>query len=186
MSNVNMDVINRLVKRMKLEIGKNFKYIEWLEKYTEQYPRFTDSDFLSKNKNIEDIERINMLNSLYDIIENYERDNYIYINEDSLDSGYYKIQYNNIGYEIGYMMGQNIIFYCKRINNPDNSYINFQDIILNKKQPHTLEINELIEELKIIIKSYYERGIPIEALKRCVYESLKDINNTKERKILKK
>lgn len=181
------NIINRLIEKMNSEIGKNTNYIEWLEKYTEKYPRFTDTEFLSKNKNknAEDVERINMLNSLFDVIENYAQDNYIYITKDSSDSGHYKIQYNNIGYEIGYMIGQQTLFYCNRINNPDDSYINFQDIILNKKQPHTLEINKLIEELKIIINNYYERGIPIEALKRCIYESLKDINDNKEGKVLK-
>lgn len=179
------NITNKLVNKINSKIGNNSNYMDWLEKFTLENPKFTDNDLLYKNKNIEDIDRINMLNSLYDLIENYAKQNYIYLYKISDYSGFYRIKYNNIGYEVGYLIGQETVYYCNRVNYIDNTFIDFNYIINNIKQPHTNEINEMIEELKIIIDNYYNRGIPVEALKRCVYESIKDLDNN-ESKVLKK
>ena len=170
----------------KLEIKSKTNYIEWLERFTEKYPRFTDDDFLynKKIKSSEDIDGINCLSILYDVIEEYAQNNYIYLTENNEYSGSYKIKYNGIGYEIGCMVGQGTLFFCGRINNPDNTFIEYNDILLNKKQPHTDEINKILEELTTIVAYYHEQGIPIPALKRSLNEIIKSMKK-KERKNLK-
>ena len=181
-------IIKEMRERTKKYIGINNDYINWLEKYTEKCPRFTNNDILNdkKNKSIEDIEKINLLGFFYNVISKYAKENYIYEINNSDNSGYYKIKYNNIGYEIGYMKSQKVIFFCSRIINIDNNFIDFNDILTNNKQPFTEEIDKILEELKIIITYYHEKGIPLMTLKKGINEVLNTLNNKKESKVLKK
>lgn len=166
------------------EIGSNPRYINWLERFTEKYPRFTDDDFLynKKIKSAEDIEGIKCLNMLYNVVEQYAQKNYIYLTKNSEYSGSYQIKYNDIGYEIGCMVGQGTLFYCGRVNNPDNTFIDFNDILLNKKQPYTDKFNMMLEKLTTIVAFYHEQGIPIEALQRSLNEVIKSMYDETKRK----
>ena len=172
------------------EISTNPNYILWLEKFTETYPNFFDDDFLSGKKavSLEDMDGIDSLSSFYHVIERYADNNYIYEDKESMYSGSYKIKYHNIGYEIGYLTGQGTVFFCNRVDNPDDTYIDFNDILTNKNQPNTERINQLLEELSIIVDSFYEQGIPLPALKKKLNQIISSLNKqTNEReKILVK
>ena len=122
--------IEELIERInkQKEIQSNPKYINWLEKFTERYPRFTDDDILyeKKFKSAEDIDGVNNLSLLYNVIEEYAQKNYIYLEKNSDFYGSYKIKYNGIGYEIGCMVGQGTLFYCGRLSNPNETYKLFE------------------------------------------------------------
>ena len=178
-------------KRKEQEIGSNPNYINWLQKFTTIYPRFTDNDFLYKRKKRtpEDIEGVANLSLLYKVIEKYADKNYIYPIKNSEYSGSYRIKYNNIGYEIGVMIGNGTIFFCKRIEEPDETFIDYEDILLNKKQSHTDEIENKLMKLGIIIHSYYKQGIPLLAITEKVNLVLTNITKSEKKqdeKILRK
>ncbi len=186
MNNKRNYYVEKLLERIEKqkEMQSNPNYINWLEKFTEKYPRFTDNDFLydKKLKSLEDNECIDNLNLFYKIIEEYFEKNYIYLEKNSDFSRNYKIKYNGIGYKIGCMIGQGTLFYCERISNPDDTYLDYNDILSNKKQPHTDEINKILEELTTIIFYYHENGVPLQALKISLNEAIKTLYDDVKRK----
>lgn len=168
----------------------NNNYINWLKDFTEKYPKFRDDDFLYNNKKInkQDLDNINNLILLFKAIDNYAKDNYIYPINEEVFVDYYKIQYEGIGYEIGLICGQGTYCFCERVDNPDNSYINFDDIMLNKPQINTQLIKNKLKELSDIILYYYKQGVPYLALKETIENILWDIkglNDTKNKTLRK-
>ena len=194
MNNKSEEYIEMLMEKMNKtnEIKSNPTYINWLEKFTEKYPHFSDDDFLyhKKNKKKDDIEKVKNLDCLYRIIDKYAQDNYIYQDNDEKNTISYKIKYNNIGYEIGVMYGQGTFFFCDRLNYIDGTFIDFNDILNNIKQPNTDKINQLFEKINIIIEYYYNEGVPLPAITRNINEVMtllnKEEKERKEKKLNKK
>lgn len=173
------------------ELISNNKYITWLDKFTNKYSTFRDDDFLYDKDNLskEDLENVDNLNLLFNGIENYAKDNFIYPYADSDFVNYYRIMYNNFGYEIGVITGQGTLFFCEKTNYIDDSFIDFNDIILNKKQKNTDLINKRLAELSSIITYFYEQNVPLFAIKSTVTDTLWQIeeNSIKStKKLLKK
>ena len=184
-------VVNDLIKKLKKKekIKTNSDSISWLEKYTDKYPRFTDDEFLfeKKVKNVNDKENVEDLGLLFEVINEYANNNYLYAIKDSGYAGHYNIKYHNIGYEIGCMVGQGTLFFCGRTEYIDDNFIDFEDILLNKKQPHVDDIGKKLEGLQTIIATYYNQGVPIEAIETSLKEVIKDIHTEKEKsKVLRK
>ena len=152
----------------------NNEYISWLEKFTEKYSRFSDDSFSVKDKKITstDLENSQNLSLLYEGIHNYAKENYIYAKQSYDFDNYYLIKYNNIGYKIGVMTGQGTYFFCERINEVTDEYIDFNDILLNKKQENTDYYNRRLLQLSSIISYYYEQGIPLKAIEKTIDDTL--------------
>ena len=183
----------RLEKRKQKihEIITSNGYILWLEKFTQKYTQFRDEDFLYniyKNKDItkEDLENMDYLGLLFEGIYEYAENNYIFPISDSNYTSFYKIKYNNIGYEIGSISGQITQFYCKRVNGNIDNFIDFNDIILNKKQPNTDYFNKRLLQLSNIIHYYYEQGIPLNSIDKVMNEAIWNIRDNERNKIFEK
>ena len=162
----------KILEKKQEDIRKKLNYMLWLEKFTENNPKFSNFDFLDGRKNLseEDKKNIYCFNLFYNVIKKYCENNYIYPVIDSKNSSHFNIKYNNIGYQIGLSCGEYSYMYCKRNDNYDDTYINYEDILLNKKQPHTDDIKKILEELQTIVISYYEQGIPIQAIQSSLNE----------------
>ena len=178
-------------KNIMHEIVSNNKYIKWLEEFTKKYPKFYNNDFFyeeSDKVTKVDLENIDYLGLLFEGINDYAKKNYIYRVNESDYIDYYDIKYNNIGYRIGVLTGQGTIVYCEREIVVDNA-IDFNDIILNKKQKNTDYYNKRLLELSNIISYYYEQGIPLVAIEKTIDSTLWNIKDNlvnKERKHLTK
>jgi len=171
------------IKQNKIKlILEHDDYISWLKTFTMKYPDFSDDEWLyfpseiSKNDN----ENVNDLNLLYEVVENYANKNYI---EPTLcDFGnYYSIKHNNIGYDIGILISQGTLFFCRRCDE-DKYFIEFRDIQTNKVQPHTNLINQKLEELTSLINNMIEDDIPAEVIsthtKKVLQKVQKSSNNS--------
>lgn len=173
-----------LRKKKIKEIVLNNNYIEWLVDFSKKYPQFRDSDSVN-NRNISerDLENIKDLYFLYECISQYASNNYIYPSIDSDFVEYYKIQYNNIGFEVGIMTGQGIICFYERVNDVTNEFIDFNDIILNKKQANTIYFDSKLNELHDKIIFCYNQGIPFQAIKKITDDSLWEIEDKDKQKV---
>lgn len=163
------------------EIISNYEYINWLEEWTIKNPNFNDYLSLTNKNNISDndLENINKLNLFFSGIERYASKNYIYPTLDSSFTEYYKIKYNNIGYYIGLITEKGIISFCKRTNEIDESFIDLNDIILDKKNEVSRNIEIKLQELYNQLIFYYQNGIPLEAIKTTVENAFLDIDEIK-------
>lgn len=172
-------------KKIKKEIVSNDNYINWLESFTNKYYKFRDDDFIYNKHDLtdDDLENVNNLSLLYSGINDYATGNYIYPFADSDFVYYYKIKYNNIGYEIGVITGRENLYFCEKNTNIDDSFIDFNDIILNTKSERTEYIEKRLLQLSNIIKYFYEEKIPLNAIKSTINDTISNIENTSYNKI---
>ena len=168
-------------KRKMNEISSSSNYLDWLNQFTIKYPSFSDDTWFYKEKKIskENLENVNDLSLLFEIIREYAINNYIYPIKDYNGSSYYNVKYKDVGYQIGVSTSQGTYFFCTKTNNIDDTFIDFNDIIMNKHQAKAELIKNKLDELSTIITYYYEHGIPFEALKLEIDNTLDNIENFK-------
>lgn len=176
--------------RMK-ELLSNVNYLKWLETFTKEYSVFSDNDWLYRQDEIsnDDKQNVECLELLYMGIEQYASKNYIYPTN-SRFGNFYKIKLDSISYEIGILTGQGTQFFCRRVENIDEQeFIDFSDIIHNKKSIHRDAIKNNLNNLSHMIVSLYESGVPLEAIENELKYTLGTIKAQKEAeqsKVLKK
>ena len=172
------------------EIVSNDNYINWLQEFTIKYPNFRSDTLFDNNKlSLIDKDNINNLKLLFEAIYNYASSNYIYPLNDFDFVEYYRIKYNNISYEIGIITDKGTLFFCERVNNIDDTFIDFNNIILNKKEDSTEFIEKRLTELSNIITYFYEQNIPLNAIKSTINDtlwSIEELDNKNSKKMLKK
>lgn len=145
------------------EMFSNTDYLKWLESFTIENPSFCDDNWLYFPEQIseEDYEKVKNLNLLFEGIELYAQKNYIYPEECSF-GWYYNIKFNNVGYEIGTLVGQGTLFYCKRTPIDEKiEYIDFNDIINGKKRDNADAIAQQLQDLSNKVIELYKNGIPL-------------------------
>lgn len=134
-------------RRKEKELTMNNEYVMWLEKFTEDYPNFSDEDWLYHAEKIskQDFKRVEDLPYFYGGIMGYADRHKIEANPCCFGN-YYNIKYNNIGYEIGVMHGQGTIQFCKRVSLEDeineDKFIDFEEIIKDQNKISSNDINE--------------------------------------------
>lgn len=168
-------------------LGKNNKlknYIIWLQEYTIKNYCFTTTTYLYKYKEKDlskkEITNIGRLCQLFEIIDKYSQENYIYpqINESGT---YYRIKYNNIGYHIGHFSEEDpTIHFCIRVRlDPQKEYIDFNNIIENKPLPRSVQLKQELQHLSNLIHTLSDHNIPLEAISDTVDEAIKKIKQKK-------
>lgn len=163
-----MDYIEglKVSEAKRKEMFSNTNYVKWLESFTIEHPGFSDDDWLYFPEKIsqEDNEKVKNLHLFYEGIELYAKKNYIYPTECDF-GGYYNIKLDNIGFEIGMLVGQGTLFFCKRTPlNKDLEYIDFNDIIADKKKDGVDVIIQQLNDLSNKVLELHKKGIPLEAL----------------------
>ena len=107
------------------------EYMKFLEEYTTKESRLTTNIHLLKDDMTEnEINYILMLNQLFEIINNYCKENHIYPSKNKYGT-YYLIEYNNIGYYIGHFnKKESNTYFCIRTRiNSNHKYIPINTII---------------------------------------------------------
>ena len=191
-------IVNENIKKEDLRNDKikalisNIDYIKWLIDFTKDKKGFSDTDWLYSSEELSDTDQENVdnLELLFEGIYRYAKNNYIY-SIPSTFGEYYRIKIDNIGFEIGYLSGQGTMFYCKRILvENDKQFIDFMDIVNNKKQDNVYYIRNNLENLSYMVIDLYNKGIPIEAISETINKAIKHvITNEREKennKVLKK
>lgn len=164
--------INDFFERLKIseakrkEMFSNTNYVKWLESFTIEHPVFSDDDWLYFPEKIsqEDNEKVKNLHLFYEGIELYAKKNYIYPTKCDF-GGYYNIKLDNISYEIGMLVGQGTLFFCNRKPiDKDLEYIDFNDIMADKKKDGVDVITQQLKDLSDKILELHKKGIPLDAL----------------------
>ena len=172
-------------------IFSNTDYINWLINFTKESGSFADDDWLYFPEQIDpkDKDFVDNFNLFYSGIEKYATKNHIY--PEYVEFGnFYRIKYNGIGFEIGMQAGQGTYFYCKTIEICDDlKFIDFNDIINNKKYGNVDDINSCLNALSNLIKLLHDLGVPIESITTTFNETKKELekkNSEEKEKILVK
>lgn len=176
------DVIEGLIKsqeRAKSIVADNV-YMLWLEKFASIHPIFSDDTWLYEPNAIskEDSENVAELCSFFNGLSEYAEKNFLPIYSEDFTT-YVYIKFNDIGYEIGLISGQGTYAYCQRIDiSPDKVFIDFNDIVADRKQPHVDGVDETLNTISNLIEQLLNSGVPAAA----VYTRINDTINkyTKE------
>lgn len=183
--------INDYIESLKIneskrkEMFSNYNYLKWLESFTIEHPSFSDDDWLYFPEQISetDNENVKNLHLLYEGIEFYAKKNYIYPTK--CDFGYYEDYYNlkldNVSYELGRSIGQGTLFFCRRKPlNIDLEYIDFNDIISDKKKDGIDVITKQLKDLSSQVLKLYKNGVPLDALIETLDTTLTEIEKEEE------
>lgn len=164
--------VNECEKNIRGKILNNSEYMEWLFKFTNKYPSFSDYNWLYEPDKLCEEDRINIdkLHVLYSIIDDYAHRNYLpYFGENYLK--FYKIRCNDIGYNIGEQLAMGGPSYgCERTMAEDN-FVDFNDIITNHILPETPIKDYMVKEFEKVIDELYNIGISIDRIKD-IFDSL--------------
>jgi len=167
------------------EIISSTKYFEWLKEFTKDKDYFGDDDWQYSPEELSDTDRKNVenLRFLYEGIDKYAIENHIYPTK--FGYGYfYGIRLDESAFEIGIMIGQGASCFCKKVQVDDESrFINFNDIINNKKNEQVDFINTKLNEIRDMILSTYNIGVPIEAINGTLKDTIGEINKLEDEKI---
>ena len=160
----------------------NTNYLEWLTQFTKDKEGFSDEDWLYFPERIKDSDKakVEKLGLFYDGIDNYAKLNYIYPLPCAFGN-FYKIRLNEIGFEIGMLIGQGTVFFCKKVEVENKQeFIDFNDIMTNKKQEQVDKVNTILESLSNMVLTAYKNGVPIEAIRYTLEEIIDEITSSKE------
>lgn len=184
---MNSDFLTKLFEkedRLK-KMSSNPEYILWLNKFTESHPEFSDEDFVYFPEKISEYDNnyVCDLGLFFEVVDRYAEKNYICALP--CDFGkYYPVRYGDYGYHIGCLVGQGVVCFCHKVEVVDkNSFIDFDDIMQNKKQPYVDEINSKLLDLKYRIRELYNSGIPVETIKATTDELINELEKDFKEKI---
>ena len=161
-------VVERLIRasNARKEIISNYEYINWLEKFTDTYPKFSSDTWLYEPDTLSSIdsENVDKLCHFFEAIRKYTEDNFIEMMAHTHTYGEYScIKYNNNWYEIGICVGQGSFVYVERIE-PQDTFIDFECIVKNIQYPKVNEKKELMhvfsEDLEKEIAKLISNEIP--------------------------
>lgn len=181
MNNYFENILNQ--RKESIKMSSNDDYIIWLENFTSKYSKFSDDDWLYCPEKISEIDQNNVkkLNLFFDGIETYASKNYIYPTPNEWGS-FYSIKYNDVGYNIGLAVGQGVIFYCERTQVIDG-YLDFMDIINDKKQKNSDSIRNELDKLSQSIKNLINNGIPIPAIIDTFEANINEVKSVERPKV---
>jgi len=152
------------------DLIRNTDYINWLINFTNKQPNFSNATWLYNKGTIsdEDLKKIDKLELFYEGIEWYTKKNYLYPVVVGNMTFYY-IKYHDLGFKIGILEGQGTECFCSRIEiDKKLNFIDFNDVLTNKKQSNVSKISKELEKIINRIEKAYQSGVPIEAIKNVV------------------
>ena len=116
----------------------NEEFIKYLEDYLEE------NECYNENLSIDDDK--DSLNYLYDQIEKYAKENFIYSVKDEFGR-HYTMGYNKDIYKLGYMVGQGAFFFIKKTG--EEKMFDLEDLMEDKlTNPKANELKEKLEMIK--------------------------------------
>lgn len=170
------------------KILSNYEYINWIINFSKDIDSFTEYNWLYDSLELSEIDKENIkrLGLFYEAIDKYARANFIYPIVTNNES-YYQIKIDNYGFEIGIINGQDNIHFCQRAHIEKNGFIDFKDILTNKKQDNVNEIINKLNALGEMIQKTYNEGVPLEAINNTVNKTLNELSwQAKNKSLIKK
>ena len=174
------------IKNEKInDLMSNTNYLEWLDKFTQDKKEFYDDDWIYYPELIKDSDKENVekLYLFYRGIDRYANQNHIYPLQCKFGN-FYKIRLNEIGFEIGILIGQGTVHFVRRVaQENEHEFIDFNDVMTRKKQEKIDQINASLNSLSNMISTIYENGVPIESIVYTLEKSIKELVSKEEDKV---
>lgn len=176
------DVVSNFVKRRERakSIVADSEYMLWLEKFTGDHPSFSDDNWLYNPEGIsaEDLAKVEELSLFLEGIEEYFSANFYPTYKDE-DGNHVLIKFNNVGYNIGIIHGQGSFAYCERATIlPEALFIDFNDVMNNKKRENFDFITGKFAELTHLIEYMLFNNIPAEHISSAVKKTISEYSDT--------
>ena len=179
----NLAVIQEMIECNKLrkKIISNYDYIKWLEEFTVKYTSFLDNEWLYTPEDLlpSDAKNVDKLNYFVEEILSYAKRAHIEIQHGKSFETYVTIKYNDIGYIVGYMAGQGVVFFVTRVPVP-NDCIDFSDIVENIIRTDTEKIELALKKFNTStlaeVNKLKSMGIPLEEISSILYDILKELD----------
>lgn len=179
-------ILNRYLRDRERanELVSNSEYILWLEKFTVEHPIFSSDQWLYAPEELskEDFANVELLSLFLEGIDNYAGRNFLTLIPSDLgdDWGHHVfIKFNNVGYDIGVEHGQGSYNYCERIDiSSDKHFIDFNDIMSNKKQDHVDSITAKLNDLSNLLDDMLASGVPETKISSIVESAIEKYKDT--------
>ena len=161
-------------------------YLDWVINFIDNTEELSNEENYLDSLIEIDKDNINKLDLFYRGIKNYAKENYIYPTKCYFGS-YYKIKYNDIGFEVGLIEGQGTVtYFCSKTPiKKKREFVDFNDIMTNKKQKNVGEINDSLDSISDMIMKAYQKGVPLESIKEAVYKATNIIEDNNQKKLLR-
>lgn len=170
----------------KKEMMSNTLYIDWLMNFTSDKNKFWSDEYSYHQDELSEIDKENIknLDLFYDGIADYSTKNYIYPTPvGDFYGNFYRVKYNDFSFKIGIMIGQGTVYSFEKEDLKDGvKFIDFNDVVNNKKEDNVDTINEVLDSFENMVISAYDAGVPIEALYFKFEDIIDSINHTEEDK----
>ena len=186
--NAKEKIIQRLVNkyneeyRRSQELVSNTSYIDWIKDYIKNKD-FVIDDYLEIDHqpiNEEDKAKLKQMCLFHHGISQYATENHIYPRPFNCGL-YYRIKYNDLLFDIGYTGGLEIYYSIIKAKEDGIKYIDFNDIMTNKKQDNVDYINASLQNISDVINEYYQNGVPIESIEKTVHTTMRYIRSDQAR-----
>jgi len=158
-----IEELNRKEKE-KQKLIENYDYINWLEKFTEseEHSSFASDTWLyfPEKISVEDNANVDKLDMFFEVLQEYCETHLIETSVKAMFStNVIHIMHNNIGYEVGLVVGQGAFVYVSREEINENS-IEFS-AIMNNVPPKDYEAKAgMLDTLDFLIATLKEKDVP--------------------------
>lgn len=190
MMNKNDDFILKFVHRESIKniMRSSKEYVNWLKKFTEENPSFSDDYYEIVSGEYSDTDKINMknLSLLFEVIDEYAKKNYMSTRKNEYSESY-NFRSDDISYNIGFFRGQGSSFFCQRIDDIETKdFIDFDDIIKGSYTNDFEKNKNKVEKMKNNVMELYQSGVPLEIIKSEFENTIKNITSEKQNTLKKK
>lgn len=188
--NKNDDFILKFVHRESIKniMRSSKEYVNWLKKFTEENPSFSDDYYEIVSGEYSDTDKINMknLSLLFEVIDEYAKKNYMSTRKNEYSESY-NFRSDDISYNIGFFRGQGSSFFCQRIDDIETKdFIDFDDIIKGSYTNDFEKNKNEVEKMKNSVMELYQSGVPLEIIKSEFENTIKNITSEKQNTLKKK
>ncbi len=188
--NKNDDFILKFVHRESIKniMRSSKEYVNWLKKFTEENPSFSDDYYEIVSGEYSDTDKINMknLSLLFEVIDEYAKKNYMSTRKNEYSESY-NFRSDDISYNIGFFRGQGSSFFCQRIDDIETKdFIDFDDIIKGSYTNDFEKNKNKVEKMKNNVMELYQSGVPLEIIKSEFENTIKNLKSRKQNTLKKK
>lgn len=188
--NKNDDFILKFVHRESIKniMRSSKEYVNWLKKFTEENPSFSDDYYEIVSGEYSDTDKINMknLSLLFEVIDEYAKKNYMSTRKNEYSESY-NFRSDDICYNIGFFRGQGSSFFCQRIDDIETKdFIDFDDIIKGSYTNDFEKNKNKVEKMKNNVMELYQSGVPLEIIKSEFENTIKNLKSRKQNTLKKK
>lgn len=202
-STLHYSIRENILNQIQNELISDTEYVEWLDEFTKKrkpvYQKWSCEPY-EEAMNGNDKTNRKMLYLFFDSIDKYAKSNFIpQLETNHMQANfphpiycdtliyYYNVKFNDFCFSIRKEYGSRVDYSCIRIKeNQEEKYIDFNDVLTNKKQENVDEISNDLATLSNMILHFCDKDIPVKFIKNILDETLVELSNKEKSKKLTK